>query len=95
MGLGIMRKAKGKILEYDDDSPSLVFAHDHEQQEEQQKCDFCGRDLEGIQRGERRKYCSKTCRTKAARGWTAVRLGIPVSKRRITGLKFSNRLYFD
>jgi ribosomal protein L34E len=77
------------------------------EEQELQVCDFCGKSLENVsitsssntsgssKRNERRKFCSERCRSRAERGWTAVRLGMPTSKRRLTTLKFSNPLYFD
>jgi len=67
--------------------------------EDEQRCDFCGRAFSVAQssfRGsERRKYCSKSCQSRASQGRIKARLAEPPSKRYAARLKFSSPLYFN
>ena len=67
--------------------------------DDQQRCDFCGRAFSVTQssfRGsERRKYCSKSCQSRASQGRIKARLAEPPSKRYAARLKFSSPLYFN
>ena len=67
--------------------------------DEEQRCDFCGRVFSVTQssfRGsERRKYCSKSCQSRASQGRIKARLAEPPSKRYAARLKFSSPLYFN
>jgi len=64
---------------------------------ERQCCDFCGRKLavEGTALSERRRYCSRSCQSRASRGRVQARMQVPFSKRYATKLKFSCQLYFN
>jgi hypothetical protein len=64
---------------------------------EQRRCDFCGADLSsrGLVGSERRKYCSKSCQSRASQGRIKARLAARPSKRYATRLKFSDPLYFN
>ncbi|MGA2875254.1 MAG: hypothetical protein ABSE82_06915 [Nitrososphaerales archaeon] len=66
---------------------------------EQQRCDFCGRafsvDQSTLGGSERRKYCSKSCQSRASQGRIKARLAAPPSKRYAARLKFSSPLYFN
>ena len=44
---------------------------------------------------ERRKYCSKSCQSRASQGRIKARLAAPPSKRYAARLKFSSPLYFN
>ena len=67
--------------------------------DDEQRCDFCGRAFSVMQssfRGsERRKYCSKSCQSRASQGRIKARLAEPPSKRYAARLKFSSPLYFN
>jgi hypothetical protein len=68
----------------------------HKQDQEDQRCDFCGRELAiATSIPERRKYCSKSCQSRASQGRIKARLAAPPSKRYAAKLKFSNPLYFN
>ncbi len=66
---------------------------------EEQRCDFCGKAFSTIQSSlggsDRRKYCSKSCQSRASQGRIKARLAAPPSKRYAARLKFSNPLYFN
>ena len=64
---------------------------------EQQCCDFCGVELSAVGLGgvERRKYCSKSCQSRASQRRIKARLAMPPSKRYAATLKFSDPLYFN
>jgi hypothetical protein len=68
-----------------------------EEVEELQRCDYCGRDLTGemVGNAERRKYCSKSCQSRASQGRIKARMAAPPSKRYAARLKFSSPLYFN
>ena len=62
------------------------------------RCDFCGSVIpadSGALNSERKKYCSKTCQSRASRGRIKARLARPTSKRYAARLKFSDPLYFS
>lgn len=67
--------------------------------EDEQRCDFCGKPFSVAQStlggAERRKYCSKSCQSRASQGRIKARLAAPPSKRYAARLKFSNPLYFN
>ncbi len=67
--------------------------------EDEQRCDFCGRAFTVTQAtvgvSERRKYCSKSCQSRASQGRIKARLAAPPSKRYAARLKFSSPLYFN
>lgn len=61
-------------------------------------CDFCGSVIPagtGTLNSDRKKYCSKTCQSRASRGRIKARLAAPTSKRYAARLKFSDPLYFN
>jgi hypothetical protein len=68
-----------------------------EEANERQCCDYCGGLLPavGAARSERRKYCSKSCQSRASQGRIKARMQTPPSKRYAARLKFSNPLYFN
>lgn len=67
--------------------------------EDEQRCDFCGKPFSVAQStlggAERRKYCSKSCQSRASQGRIKARLAAPPSKRYAARLKFSSPLYFN
>ena len=81
-------------------TPRRVRAQTHRVElEDEQRCDFCGRPFSVAQStlggSERRKYCSKSCQSRASQGRIKARLAAPPSKRYAARLKFSNPLYFN
>lgn len=62
-------------------------------------CDFCGRPFSiansTLAGAERRKYCSRSCQSRACQGRIKARLAAPPSKRYAARLKFSDPLYFN
>ncbi|MGA2874505.1 MAG: hypothetical protein ABSE82_03095 [Nitrososphaerales archaeon] len=64
---------------------------------EEPTCAFCGQMMLPAKTGasERRKYCSKSCQSRASQGRINARLAAPPSKRYAARLKFSSELYFD
>jgi len=68
-----------------------------EESDEPQRCDFCGAELltGSLGASERRKYCSKSCQSRASQGRIKARLAAPPSKRYAARLKFSDPLYFN
>ncbi|MDG6905113.1 MAG: hypothetical protein JRN20_04930 [Nitrososphaerota archaeon] len=62
-------------------------------------CDFCGRPFfianSALAGAERRKYCSRSCQSRACQGRIKARLATPPSKRYAARLKFSDPLYFN
>ena len=64
---------------------------------EEHNCEFCGGVIPPTKPGalERRKYCSKSCQSRASQGRVSARLAAPPSKRYAARLKFSSELYFD
>lgn len=62
------------------------------------RCDYCGTVIPsgiGTLNYERKKYCSKTCQSRASRGRIRARLAAPKSKRYTARLKYTDPLYFN
>jgi hypothetical protein len=68
-----------------------------EDSNEPQCCDFCGQELSflDVKRSERRKYCSKSCQSRASQGRVRARMAMTPSKRYAARLKYSSPLYFN
>ena len=81
------------------DMPKIEIKSQKEQLDEEQRCDFCGRVFSetkaSLGSSERRKYCSKSCQSRASQGRIKARLAAPPSKRYAARLKYSNPLYFN
>jgi hypothetical protein len=81
------------------DMPEMKSKPQKEQAEEEQRCDFCGKLFSetkaSLGGSERRKYCSKSCQSRASQGRIKARLAAPPSKRYAARLKYSNPLYFN
>jgi hypothetical protein len=80
-------------------STELKVNRQKAEMEDEQRCDFCGRAFSIAQStlggSERRKYCSKSCQSRASQGRIKARLAAPPSKRYAARLKFSSPLYFN
>jgi hypothetical protein len=76
-------------------------ANSQQRLEDNQRCEFCGRDMREMMRSHssfgarKRKYCSSTCLIRAVQRKKKARLAEPPTKRQAARLRFSNPLYFN
>lgn len=79
-------------------APAKVITEKEEVVKEQ-FCEFCGQPFTDVKSNlagsERRKYCSRSCQSRACQGRIKARLAQPPSKRYAARLKFSDPLYFN
>lgn len=73
----------------------LVGKPEKEDPDAPPRCDFCGELLTSPSAKERRKYCSRSCQSRASQGRIKARMAMPHSKRYTRTLKFSDPLYFN
>lgn len=87
------------LAEEQTEEVAITEKSDSKKETEEQRCDFCGRPFTAekstLAGSERRKYCSKSCQSRASQGRIKARLAAPPSKRYAARLKFSNPLYFN